>query len=256
MALTLASDLIYQALRRIGHLRAGYTAQPELMTDALNEWALMFDSMNTDRLNEYTNPDYVYPVTGAGSQSGGNGYDVGPTATNWVGPRPTSIIRANLVQGTGSSKVYIPLTPISQEQWAALAVRAIPASGYTSEFFYDPQFPNGVFNVFPPLNGNSIELFQFGVLVVPATLATAYAAPPGYAEMVVSALAGRLYYMVPKLLMPEKKPYNIVAAQAIVAREKLQMLNRPLNPLENDFHGGGLPDGYFDRYITATGEPY
>lgn len=255
MALVTATDFIYQALRRLGHLRPGYTASPELLADALTEWGLLYDTLNTDRLNEFTNPDFVYPVTGPGSQSGGNGYQVGPTALDWVGPRPTSIIQANIVQGSGSSKVYIPLTPITQEEWASLSVRTIPATSVTTMFWYDPQFPNGVFNVFPPLNANAVELFQFGVLAVPATLATAYSGPPGYAEMVVSGLAERLYYMVPKELMPQKKPYQAIAGQAKVALDKVRMLNRPCNILPNDFHGGNDRAGsFFDSNIRWTGE--
>lgn len=254
--LATAQDFIYQALRKLGHLRPGYLPSPELLNDALNEWGLFFDALGTDRLNQFTNPDYVYSVTGPGSQSGGNGYQIGPTAADWVGPRPTSIIRANLVQNNAPQKVYIPMQPISQEQWAALAVRQIPATNIASVFWYDPQFPNGVFNVFPPINGNSIELFQFGTLAPPANLAALYSAPPGYEDMLVFNLAARLYYMVPKMIMPEKVPYQLIAGQAKAALDKLRMLNRPVNQLGNDFRGGGRPDGFFDSFITYTGEPY
>lgn len=257
MPVLLASDFLYMALRRLGHLRPGYTASPELLADGLNEWQLMFDELNTGRTNQYSNPDFVYPVTGPGSQTNGNGYQIGPTAADWVGPRPTAIIRANLVQTTvGPQPVYIPIKPISQEQWAALAIRQIPAVNITSVFWYDPQYPNGVFNVFPPLNGNSIEIFQWGVLSVPATLGTSYSGPPGYAAMVAAGLAERLYYLVPKMLMPEKGPYQLIASKAKYALDQLRRLNRPLNPLPNDFGGGGQPDGFYDSFVTYTGEPY
>lgn len=257
MAVLLASDFIYQALRRIGHLRPGYTASPELLADALNEWQLMFDELNTDRTNQYSNPDFVYPVTGPGSQTNGNGYTVGPSGADWTGPRPTSIIRANLVQTTvGPQPVYIPIQPISQEQWASLAIRQIPAVNITSVFWYDPQFPNGVFNVFPPLSGNSIELFQWGTLSVPNALSASYSGPPGYAAMVAAGLAERLYYMVPKLLMPEKAPYPVIAGKAKLALDRIRLLNRPINPMRNDFRGGGRPSGFYDSFVWETGEPY
>lgn len=258
MALLLAQDYIYQALRKLGHLRAGYAAQAELMNDALNEWDTMFDAFNAERLMQFTNPDYVYPVTGPGSQSGGNGYQIGPTAADWVGPRPEIIIHANLVQTTvGPQPVYIPIKAISQEQWANLAIRQIPAVNITAVFWYDPQFPNAVFNVFPPLSGNSIELFQTGVLVPPTTLSSAFSAPPGYQDLIIKSLAQRLYYMVPKMLMPEKKPYNIIAIEAENAKDKVKAINEPLNPLGNDFKGGGTNrDGFYDQYVWETGIPY
>lgn len=256
MAFTTAQDVVYQALRKLGHLRPGYNASPELLADALQEWTLLDDELNTQRNAQFTNPDYVYPVTGPGSASGGNGYTIGPSGADWTGPRPTSIIRANLVQTNGGQKVYIPLSPINQEQWANLAIRQIPAVNITALFWYDPQYPNGVFNVFPPLNGNSIELFQWGTLAAPATLASAYAAPPGYLNVVVCGLAKRLYYMVPKQLMPEKKPYMQVAGEAKLAVDKINMLNRTIPLLSSDAPGGAPRDGFYDSFVTYTGEPY
>lgn len=259
MPLVTAQDYIYLAFRKLGHLRPGYNASPELLADALTEWGAFFDSLNAEKLTHYTNPDLVIPVTGAGSKSGGHGYDIGPSATDWNAyPRPESIIRANVVlNSVGSQKLRIPLRPITQEEWASISVREITATTTTAVFWYDPQFPNGVFNVFPPLAaGCSIEIFAWGVLTAPATLGTAYAAPPGYADVVLFGLAERLYYMVPKELMPQKVPYIQVAGAAKRALDKVKKLNRPLNTLATDFPSSGRPDGFYDSFVTQTGEPY
>lgn len=257
-SLTTAQDFIYQALRKIGALRPGYTPSPEILSDAMTEWSLMFDEFNADRLMQNSNPDFVYPVTGPGSASDGNGYTVGPSGADWTGPRPTSIIRANLVQTTfGPQPVYIPIKPISQEQWASLAIRQIPAVNITAVFWYDPQYPLGVFNVFPPLNGNSIELFQWGAYVTPANLAASYAAPPGYENVIVTNLAERLYYMTcTKQMVLERAPYLIISGKAKLAREAVQVINRPINPMPTDYPSGDRPGGFYDSFVTYTGDPY
>jgi len=194
-----AQDFIYRSFRKIGQIRPGYTPSPEILQDALTEWGDFFDALGAEQNAPYSNPVYQHAVSGPGSQTNGNGYQVGPTAADWVQPRPEEIIRANLVfTSQGPQPVYIQLRPVSQAEWAALAIQQIPAVNVTSIFWYDPQFPNGVFNVFPPLNSNAIQLYQRGILASPATLATVYTAPPGYNDMVTYGLAERLYYLATK----------------------------------------------------------
>lgn len=263
-----AQDVIYMALRRVGHLRPGYTPSPELFIDALNEWAAFFDELGAERHTQYSNPVFQHNVTGPGSQTNGNGYQIGPTAADWVQPRPTSIIRANLVLlNTGPQLVYLPLQPITQEEWANLAIQQIPPISVTSLFWYDPQFPNGVFNVFPPLSGNAIQIYQWGVLQPPvafanagnvaAALATSYAMPPGYEEMTISGIAERMYNLVSHDLMIHKVPYVVVAAKAARSLAKIKNLNRALPRLISDAphrQGGDAP--FYDQNVTWTGEPY
>jgi hypothetical protein len=258
MSLVIAQDFIVQALRHIGAVRPGYTPGPEILADGLTEWGLLFDEWNTDRLLQYSNPDYTYTISGVGSQNGGLGYTIGPTGANITGPRPTSIVRMNVVLNPlSSTPIYIPLAPLSQEQWASKSVRKIPAINVASEFWYDPQFPNGVLNIWPPIiSGTVIELFQFGALTVPATLATAYSGPPGYSDAIVKSLAMRMYYLVTMEIVKTKKPYPVVAGQALAAIEKLKTLNRPLNMQPNDFAGHGADVGFFDQNVRWTGEPY
>lgn len=252
-----ARQWLYLALRKCGQLRPGYTASPELLADGLSEWGMVFDSWAAERTMGFSIPQYVYTVTGPGSKSGGNGYDVGPTATNWVGPRPESIVRANLVMtNVGPQPVYIPLRPISAEEWASLAIRQIPAINVTSVFYYDPQFPNGVFNVFPPLNGNSIELFTWPSFAVPASLDAAYSAPSGYMDAVIYSLAERLWPMCTKDALLHRVTELSLAAKAHAAREKVRLVNRPIPTLKSDFGAGKKPAGYYDSFVSQTGIPY
>jgi hypothetical protein len=271
VALANGQAVIIQALRKLGQVRAGYTPPPELLADGLNEWITLFDEWATDRTMGFSIPTYVYPVLGPGSQSSGNGYLLGPTATtalatpttnagganDWNGPRPPIIVRANLkfTSGTGQP-VYIHLRPISAEEWAGLSIRVITAINVTNVFYWDPQFPNGVFNVFPPLSGNAIELFCSQALAAPATLATAYSAPPGYLDAVIKSLAERLWSMIPSSVCPNKRSPEWLAGSAYEACQKIQMLNRPIPMLASDFpRAGGGPGGFYDSNVTNTGLP-
>lgn len=249
---------ILMALRKIGQIRPGQQPGPELMQEMLDDWGLFFDGLSADLQAQFTNPDYEYPVTGPGSATNGNGYLVGPTG-DWVGPRPEIILAANLVQTlAGSPPIYLPLSRVTQAQWGLLSQQQLnSALNVTSIFWYDPQFPNGVFNVFPPLNGNSIQLYESGVMTVPATLDDLYSAPPLYSDMVVWQLAMRNYYSMTKALVHQKAPYGVICFNAISKLDNIKMINRAAKPLVNDFKGkGSSRPGFYDSFVTQTGEPY
>lgn len=239
-------------------MRPGYVVSPELLADGLVEWGSLFDSWAAERTMGFSIPSAVYPVTGPGSQTQGNGYQIGPTALDWVGPRPESIVRANLVMtNVGPQPVYIQIPMISVEEWASLAQRVIPAINVTSMAYYDPQFPNGVFNVFPPLNGNSVELYYWQALATPASLGTAYSAPPGYRDAVILSLAARLWPMCTKNMLANKSPHAYLLGKAYEACQKVRAVNRPVPRLRNDSPAGSKQgSGFMDSNVRWVGEPY
>lgn len=176
---------------------------------------------------------------------------------DWIGPRPDSIIRANLkMTNVGPQPVYIQLRPLEPEEWAALSIRQIPAINVTNVYYYDPQFPQGVFNVFPPLNGNSIELFTWPMFGTPSKLSAAYSAPPGYQDAIVYTLAERLWLMCTHQIAVNKVPLSWLAGKAYAARQKVMNVNRPIPTLAGDFRGGRRTEGYYDANVSWTGEPY
>jgi hypothetical protein len=320
VALIIAQDYIMQALRKCGQMRPNYIPAPELLNDGLNEWGSIFDGWAGERSMGFSTPQYVYPVTGPGSQQSGNGYLIGPvyaftgtltigspiitavadpsqltpgeqisgagipanssvvsttastvtisanatangsqalTATpDFVGPRPPAIVRANLKFTSGTAQpVYIHLTPISAEEWSSLAIRQIPAIDVTSVFYYDAQYPNGVFNVFPPLNGNAIELFTNQFLGVPLTVASPYSAPPAYRDAVIDSLAERLWPMCTNQVAVNRVSLQWLAGTAYESRQKLRTLYRQIPRLASDFRGGGYGEGFYDSFVTDTGLP-
>lgn len=177
---------------------------------------------------------------------------------DFIGPRPESIVRANLVMtNVGPQPVYIPIRMISAEEWAALAIRQIPSINVTSIAYYDPQFPQGVFNVFPPLNGNSIEFFTWSAFATPTSLTQTYSAPPGYQDAVVCSLAERLWPLCTTELMPRRNPQQWMSGRAYEACQKVRTVNRDIPTLRSEAPGSrNQSGGYMDSNVRWVGEPY
>ena len=263
MALVTAQDFLSNAFRKCGQMRPGYKVSPELYQDGLDEWTAMFDSWQAERNMGFSIPQFQYNVNGPGSQQNGNGYLIGPTAhavgnaNDFQGPRPDSIFRANCVMtNVGTQPVYIPMRSITAEEWASLSIRQIPAINVTSLYWYNPTFPNGTFNIFPPQVGNAIELFTWPMFSVPANLAASYSAPPGYMDAVIYTLGERLWPMCTKQMMANKVPATWLAGKAYSAREKVKAVNRSVPTLPSDFKSGERPEGFYDSFVSYTGEPY
>jgi len=265
MALALASDYIYQALRMCGQLRPGYQSNTELMTDGLTQWQMMYDGFNAERTMQYHEPDYVFPITGPGHGTTGNGqtffgtgYQIGPTASDFVATRPPAINRINLYQtSSGAQPTRLPMAQISMDQWMNIAIIGITAINVATVFAYDPQWPNAVIWVWPPLNGNSLEIFTWGELTPPANLSDAYSAPPGYQDVVVYRLAQRLYHLCTNDVLVHKVPFGYLCGQAAKAVAKVKAINRPMPKLACDFQvGNRVSSAECSWSLLLTGQPY
>lgn len=266
MPLLTAQDYINRAFRRIGQIRPGALTNTELYADALDEWRVLFDGYNAKRTMQYTNPDYVFPVTGPGHGTtgngqtfGGTGYQIGPTAADFVAPRPEAIIAMNLYQTSASptQPTRIPIQMISMEEWLTIPVIQLTPINVTTTAAYDPQWPNGVIWVWPPLNGNSLEIFTWGQLTPPATLGAAYSAPPGYADLIIWELAKVLWPLATHNLMVNKVSHQWICGQAARARDAVKAVNAPMPRMRNDFTGGsGSNANSCDWLTTLAGIPY
>jgi hypothetical protein len=260
-----AQQYIIQALLKCGHMRSGYTPSADLLGACFTEWLAWFDSANAERTMQYADPDYVYPVTAKGhgttgnNQSfGGAGFTIGPGATDFSGPRPVAIARCNLLMTSASptNPTRIPLSQISMEEYLGIAAPQIPAINVTSCFAYDAQFPIGVIWTWPPLVGNSLEIFTWGQLTPPASLASTFAEPPGYWDAIVWTLAERCWPLCTHDIMPHKLPLQYIAGKAKAARDKIKAVNAPSPRMACDFSGGRPNVGACDWELLLTGRPY
>lgn len=260
-----AQDYIYRALRKCGQLRPGYTPSPELLADCLVEFQSMFDEYNAERTMQYTMPDYVYPVTGLGHGTtgngqtfGGSGFQIGPTAADFVGPRPEVIVRMNLYMTSTSptTPTRIPLQQISMEEWMNIITVQLTPINVTTVFAYDPQYPNGVIWVWPPLNGNSLEIFTWGFMTPPTVLSSVIALPPGYENALSWNLAAMICPLCTLDVMPHKLPFAYIVGQKNLALAKVRRVNAPSPRMISDFRGHGHSAPECNWSLLLSGVPY
>lgn len=250
--LVTAQDYIQRAYRKCGQMRAMYTPSPELLSEGMDEWYTMFDSWNTERTAAYTEPDFVFPVTGPGHgvtgnnlTFGGTGYQIGPTAQDFIAERPTAISKINMYL-TSVSPAFPSRTALQQlhskEEWGSITTIQLMPGPESTAFFYDPQYPNGVIWLWPPLNSNSLEIFTWGKLYPPTTIDEIWSAPPGYAEAVIWGLAERLWPLCTAEFMPRKLSLQYIHGKAYAAMQRIKSLNAPMPHIVNDFDiGSGEP---------------
>ncbi len=262
-----AQDYIYRAFRKCGQLRSGYTPGPEMLSDALIEFQSQMDAYNSQRTMQYTQPDYIFPITGPGHGTtgngqtfGGTGYQIGPTATDFTVPfRPMAIPRMNLYMTANSpgQPARLPLAQISMEEWTQITVVQLTPTNVCTTYAYDTQYPNGVIWLWPPINGNSVEIFTEGFLILPTTLATVMALPPGYEDAIIWELAKRLWPLCSLDIMPNKLGWSQITGQANEALRKVKRRNAPGPRLRCDFMSGrGSNTAICDWNLLFSGIPY
>lgn len=257
MALSTCADYINErVLRHACQLRPGYTASPELQENVRQEWAAMIDEWNVDRNFALTKPEFTYAITGSGYNANNRDYQIGPAAAagNFIGPRPIRILKANLVITTVTPHVRIPLSVLPWEDYGSIPVLAIPATGVSLAIYYEPTFPTGIIHFWLPINANSIEIWQNGVNVAPAVLATVVAGTfaPGYENAIVYSLAERCQYLCTKEMGPRNPK---IAAWALRARQKIKNNNAGNPPAYTDFSDGRTSAGAYSPNVTYIGVP-
>lgn len=181
---------------------------------------------------------------------------------DFVGPRPTEILKMNMwmTETSPSAPSRLPLTRIwTAEEFADISVLQMTAVNVTTCYWYNPTWPQATINVFPPLNGNSLEIFTWGFLDAPLTLSSNYSAPAGYAEAIKNSLAARLWPLCTNQIMVNKVTHQWICAQAKIAVDRIKGNNAPKQRLVSDFGGGlrsGSGVGVCDWGLLFTGIPY
>jgi hypothetical protein len=206
----------------------------------LAEWQALIDEFNLDRNMPLTKPEYTHAITGPGFNGNHRDYQIGPSAADWVQPRPVKLLKANLIFTTTAVNSRVPIDLVSWEEYGNISVLTLPSSQVATTGYYEALFPNGVLHLWPPINANSIEFWQNGALVAPATLATVVAGTfaPGYENCIVYTLAERCQYLCTKE-MGKLNPK--IAGWALKARQRVKNAN------------AGNPKAYSDFQTRPTG---
>lgn len=180
---------------------------------------------------------------------------------DFVGPRPSEILKMNMwMTSIGNQPSRLPLSRIwTAEEWANIAVLQMTAVNVTTCYWYNPTWPQATINVFPPLNGNSLEIFTWGFLDAPVSLSSTYSAPPGYAEMIKYSLAARLWPLCTNQIMVNKVTHQWICGKAKAQVDLVRGNNAPKQRLVSDFGGGvraGASTAVCDWGLLLTGIPY
>lgn len=179
------------------------------------------------------------------------------TLPDFQGPRPTAIVRANLVyQATSGPPTRLPLSPISAEEWANISTLQLTPINVTTVYYYEPTYPCGILWCWPPLNGNSIEVFTWGFLTPPVALTSTITLPPGYQDTIVFTLADRMWPMCTLDILVHKNTRVELRGDAKRARDAVKKLNAPMPRLRSDFGPSGAGTPACDWTLLLTGIPY
>lgn len=185
--MSVATELLYPALRLAGILGApGRTASTSELADA-------FDALNR-MLGSWTIQDeLIYTMQAAryNLSPSKTSYTIGPTGADFTAPRPDRITAACLVM-LGPSELHLPLSLLTDAQWAYKRLREIPTSVPT-ELYCDYSHPNSRLYLWGyPTVANDLELFTWSQLSSFPSQAAAVSFPPGYANAIVYNLALQL----------------------------------------------------------------
>lgn len=186
------NDLISSALRLIGALASGETAESADMADAFIVLNQMLDSYNAESLMMYTRNINTFPLV-VGQQV----YTLG-TGGNFNIPRPAKLERISIVNlGNVNQPLELPMTLYTDRDWQMIPVKNI-GSTLPQGVYDDGAFPlrNLSYWPIPSTNVNTI-LYSWSPLNAFPDLTTDVTLPPGYMEALRYNLAVRLIAEMP-----------------------------------------------------------
>ncbi len=237
-----ASTLITGALKLIGALSQGETAQPEDLNDGLVRLNELIDGWGTERLMVPSTTRTVF-TTSANVGS----YTIGPGG-NINQAWPQSIDEAGYLYLAGTSTVEIPMDVLTYDTY-----RTIPQKDQTNSLpyslYYDHAYQSGLgtITLWPiPSTATDIAIYHRSVLSQFAGLSVTYAFPPGYAKA--------LRYNLAVDLAPDysKEPSNAVMRGAMESKANVKRAN--FVPLERECDPAVLQgSGGTGRWNIITG---
>lgn len=194
-------DLVTQSLQEINAAQSGQAVQPDVFAQGLQYLNMILDHFNaTDRkLVADLFSIYTIPTTG-------NPITLGPTGT-WAYPiaRPNAVPAASIIlTSTPNPRPYIPLTPLTTQQWQNLSTPTL-SSSLPNYFYYNPTTPDGEFYFWTAEDTAYQVQIQTRQLLASVNANTTFAQAPGYWYALMMLLARKLKSPLRKPWMPEQE---------------------------------------------------
>lgn len=218
---------------------------------ALRKLNTLIDAWNAESLSTYV--DVTLSLALVASQQI---YTVGPGG-DFAGTRPPEVIRAWVTV----NQQDIPLDPLTEEQWDAIAEKNTTSS-YPTWFWYQTDYPLGKVHFWPvPQQTYPVTLRYRGLLSTVNTLATQISFPPGYRLALQKALSVELASSYGQRAQARVawlvNPANPTNAEA--TKRTLQNLAaaRGISPLHTDFPSNPKGNGVDQPWniLTNTRNP-
>ena len=214
--MALASDVVYQALKKAGIIQGpGQTPDASDTNDALSDLGDMLAQWNEKRWLIWHLLDFAFVSTGQITP-----YTVGPGGQFNMNPRPSKIEAAYLRQLTGPNfsglPVDYPLQVINaREEYSNIALKGLVS--FPKYVFLDTAFPLSFLYIYPEPNAGiyEVHIVVKDVFPVSLTLPTSFA---NYPAMTIPAmkfnLARRLRQAYGKGKQPDVE-LNALASDAL-----------------------------------------
>lgn len=237
-------DVATDAYVKNGRIAPGEQLPGDLGDYAMREANRMLDQMNIQanfvwttnilafNLTARTLPTYWFTI---------GPHTVDPT-TDFDSPRPTRIIRANLLLTSSSPAARIPLVIYDDRQWSDETIPAL-GSAIPTSLYNDGGDPVSRLYIwpYPTTTQNQVELFTWNQISRFATLADTFQMPPGYEDAFMLSLSERLIEGI-------KEIPATLQRSAAMARANVKSLNSQspkISTTDSGMPGRGSGQGNF-----------
>jgi hypothetical protein len=215
------ADLLNQAAKALGKLRAGGGLCDSELADGLNVANALVDYWLTRKAFVYTVRSDLYAFTDKPAPDNNRPavYTIGPSGADFTAPRPTRIEHANICLTDQVPGVFIPVQILDVDEWAAITLEQMPVT-LPTKMYCDYAFPNANLLFWgQPTLPYLLQLFTWQQLAAFTGLGQVIAFPPGYYAAFLYTLA--------ELVGPQ---WNVevpamVSRQAMKARAGIAGLN-------------------------------
>jgi hypothetical protein len=231
-------DIATDALQRLGVYAPGEAISSADIAQAFTTYNDLADYLSNMNLACYANAEQSFVLVPGDGQ-----YSIGPTG-QIAQSRPLEILdnpnAARIVDGNGN---VFPVDVIDQFAWNSISTQVVN-SNLPEVVFYDPQFPNGLINLWPiPSAAYTFYFLSRLTISEAANLTSAISLPPGYNLMLKSQLAMRLLPYFGAQVTPQDRADIKAEARETLATIKRKNTKIPLAVFEKGLvkKGGSSP---------------
>jgi len=240
-----ALSLINAAAQEIGTLAQGESLSADDQAWVLQKLQRVIDTFNAKRTMVYANNFTTFTLVPNLAP-----HTIGPTGTFVVSQRPVEIPTIGLLLiNTTPAQVEIPLTPRDKEWWADQRVKTL-TSAIPTDYYYEPQWPNGNIYFWPvPNANNNVLLQQRGVITEITTPVQTFTMPPAYWDLIVYTLAVALGPSFERQVSPDLRALLQDALRAVQGNN----IKSPRGMTgDAGMPGTGITAGLFNYYSGTT----